>query len=340
MSIAITDDHKSLADTASDFLLKRNARGAARDLLEAPSESMPELWDEMVGLGWLGLHLPESYGGSGYSLEELVIIVEQLGRAVAPGALVPTVIVSATLAAVADDATKAELLPALADGSLTAAAALGADITVTDGRASGSAGVVFGGGLAQLLLVAVGDDVAIVRVGDGVTVEVPPNLDPTRRSARISLDGALATVIPGALQALVDYNRILLSAEAVGMARETTELAAAYAKERVQFGRVIGTYQAVKHHCANMVVATELATSAVWDAAKAAATGGEQRAYTAAVAATLAAPAADLCANLNTQVHGGIAITWEHDAQLVFKRAHALSRLWQPAHLARAALLR
>ena len=83
-------------------------------------------------------------------------------------------------------------------------------------------------------------------------------------------------------------------------------------------------YQAVKHHCANMVVATELATSAVWDAAKAAATGGDQLSYTAAVAATLAAPAADLCANLNTQVHGGIAITWEHDAHLYMRRATTL----------------
>ena len=101
-------------------------------------------------------------------------------------------------------------------------------------------------------------------------------------------------------------------------------MGAAYAKERVQFGRVIAMYQAVKHHCANMVVATELATSAVWDAARAAATGGDQLTYAAAVAATLAAPAADLCANLNTQVHGGIAITWEHDAHLYMRRATTL----------------
>ena len=104
-------------------------------------------------------------------------------------------------------------------------------------------------------------------------------------------------------------------------------MGAAYAKERLQFGRVIGTYQAVKHHCANMAVATELATSAVWDAARAAATGGDQLAYAAAVAATLAAPAADLCANLNTQVHGGIAITWEHDAHLYMRRATTLLTL-------------
>ena len=324
MSIAITDDHRALTDTVSDLLRSRDARGAARSLLESPTENLPAFWDELVGLGWLGLHLPEAYGGSGYGLEELVIVVEELGRAVTPGPFVPTVMVSAVLAAAASDAVKAEFLPGLADGSVAGAVALDGAVTITGGTASGSAGVVLGGGLAQVLLIHVGADVAIVRVGPGVTVEVPANLDPTRRSARVTLDGAPVTVLPGAGQVLVDLARVVLSAEAVGMARECTEMAAAYAKERVQFGRVIAMYQAVKHHCANMVVATELATSAVWDAAKAAATGGDQLTYTAAVAATLAAPAADLCANLNTQVHGGIAITWEHDAHLYMRRATTL----------------
>jgi alkylation response protein AidB-like acyl-CoA dehydrogenase len=329
MSIAITDDHRALADTASDFLLKRDARGAARALLEAPAEDLPPFWKDLVGLGWLGLHLPEEHGGSGYGLEELVVVVEELGRAVAPGPFVPTVIASAVLAATADDATKAARLPGLADGSTTGAVALSGDVTISGGTASGSAGVVLGGGLADVLLVAVGDDVAIVDTGDGVTVEVPANLDPTRRSARVTLSGAPVTVIPGAKQALVDLTRLILSAEAVGMSRECTEMAAAYSKERVQFGRVIAMYQAVKHHCANMIVATELATSAVWDAARAAATGGDQLTYAAAVAATLAAPAADLCANLNTQVHGGIAITWEHDAHLYMRRATTLLNFLQ-----------
>ncbi len=324
MSIAITEEHRTLAETVSNLLTKRDARGAARSLLEAPTETLPELWSELVQLGWLGLHLPEAYGGSGYGLEELVVVVEELGRAVTPGPFVPTVIASAVLDAAADDALKADLLPGLADGSIHGAVALDGSVTVTDGKASGSAGVVLGGALAQVVLVRVGPDVAVVRVGPGVNIDVPANLDPTRRSARVTLDAAPATVITGAGQVLVDLSRLVLSAEAVGLARECTEMGAAYAKERVQFGRVIAMYQAVKHHCANMVVATELATSAVWDAAKAAATGGDQLTYTAAVAATLAAPAADLCANLNTQVHGGIAITWEHDAHLYMRRATTL----------------
>ena len=327
MSIAITEDHRALAETVASFAQKRDARGAARLLLESAEETLPELWAELVGLGWLGLHLPEQFGGSGYTLEELVIVVEELGRAMTPGPFVPTVIASATLAATADDTTKARFLPGLAEGSLTGAVALDGSVVINDGRASGSAGVVLGGGLARVLLVAVGDDIAVVEVGDGVTVEVPPNLDPTRRTARITLDNVAATIVPGGRQRLVDLTRTILSAEAVGLALETTELAAAYSKDRIQFGRPIAMYQAVKHHCANMIVATELATSAVWDAARAAEIGGDQLTYAAAVAATLAAPAADLCANLSTQVHGGIAITWEHNAHLYMRRATTLLTL-------------
>jgi alkylation response protein AidB-like acyl-CoA dehydrogenase len=321
MSIAITEDHRALGTTVSELLEKRQARRASRDLLEAAVEPMPEVWQDMVSLGWLGLHIPEEYGGSGYSLEELVVVVEELGRAIAPGPFVPTVVASAVIAASGEDALKKTALSGLADGSTPAGVGLGGSVTVRDGKASGDAGNVLGGGLAKLVVVPAGDDVIVVEVGNGVTVEVPPNLDPTRRTARVTLTDAPATVLPGARRLLVDLARVILSAEAVGIARECTDTAAAYAKERLQFGRPIGTYQAVKHHCANMAVATELATSAVWDAARAASTGGDQLSYAAAVAATLAAPAADLCANLNTQVHGGIAMTWEHDAHLAMRRA-------------------
>jgi len=324
MSIAITDDHRALAETVSSFAEKRDVRGAARARLEAADDSLPGFWDELAELGWLGLHLPEDVGGSGYSMEELVVVVEELARAVAPGPFVPTVIASAVIAAVADDEVRSRLLPGLADGSTTGAVALGGSVSREGATASGDAGVVLGAGSAGVLLVPVGDDVAIVEGGNGVSVDSPPSLDPTRPSGRVTLDGAPVTVMAGARRILVDLARVILSADAVGVARECTDMAAAYSKERIQFGRPIAMYQAVKHHCANMAVATELATSAVWDAARAAATGGDQLSYAAAGAATLAAPAADLCANLNTQVHGGIAITWEHDAHLYMRRATTL----------------
>jgi len=328
MSIAITDDHRALATTVADFLVKHDARRAARDLLEADSEALPAYWEDLAGLGWLGLHIPEAHGGSGFGLPEVVVVVEELGRAVAPGPFVPTVIASAVISAAGEPSMQARLLPGLADGSLIGAVALGGQLELRSGAAHGSAGIVLGGGLSDILLLPVGDDVAVVglRAG-GVDASVPPNLDPTRRIARVVLDAAPAQLILGARQLLVDLARLIFAAEAAGIARECTDLASAYAKVRQQFGRPIATYQAVKHHCANMLVATELATAAVWDAARAAGGPAEQRSYTAAMAATLAVPAADLNAQLNIQVHGGIGFTWEHDAHLYLRRATAIEVL-------------
>ena len=327
MSIAITEDHRALADTVSNFLEKHGARGVARSLLEASTEELPPYWTDLAALGWLGLHLPEEHGGSGFGIPELVVVIEELGRAVAPGPFVPTVIASAVIAGAAPADLQARLLPGLAEGSAVGAVALGGEVDVRDGKAYGSAGVVLSGALADVLLVPVGDDVAVIERSGGVTTEVPPNLDPTRRSARVALDGVPASVLPGARRLLVDMARLLLAAESTGIARECTEQAAAYAKERVQFGRPIAMFQAVKHHCANMLVAVELATAAVWDAARAAEHGGDQLTYTAAMAATLAVPAADLDAQLNIQVHGGIGFTWEHDAHLYLRRATAIEAI-------------
>jgi 3-oxochol-4-en-24-oyl-CoA dehydrogenase len=325
MSIAITEDHRILGDTVSDFLAKHDARGDARRLLEAEAETLPAFFEDLASLGWLGLHLPEDVGGSGFGLPELVVVVEALGRAVTPGPFVPTVIASAVIHAAGSDGLKARLLPGLAGGTAFGGVALDSDIVVSGDTATGTAPAVLGCGLAHVLVLPVGDDAIVVdAAGSGVTVSERANLDPTRRSARVALDGAPVEVIPGGRRALVDLARLLIAAEATGVAAECTEQAAAYAKVRVQFGRTIGTYQAVKHHCANMLVASELATAAVWDAARAHEEGGEQRSLSAAMAAALAMAAADECAQLNIQVHGGIGFTWEHDAHLYLRRATAL----------------
>jgi len=322
MPIAISDDHRALAQTVSEFLAARGARAAARNLLEAKTDGLPDFWGEVGKLGWLGLHLPEEYGGSGFGLSELVIVVEQFGRAVAPGPFVPTVIASAVIAAAGPPDLQARLLPGLASGSAIGAVALRGD--VTDG--TGNAGIAASGHLADVLLVAQGDDVLVVETaGGGVKTEIPANLDPARRIARVTLTGAPATVLPGARKVLTDLSRLLFAAEATGVAREVTEQAAEYAKVREQFGRPIATFEAVKHHCANMLVAAELATAAVWDAARAA--DGGQLSYTAAIAATLAVPSAVQNAQLNIQVHGGIGFTWEHDAHLYLRRAAAIEAL-------------
>jgi len=336
MSIPITEDHRALGQTASDFLAKHDARGAARRLLEAPAEELPEFWSDVAALGWLGLHLPEEHGGSGFGLPELVVVVEELGRAVAAGPFVPTVIASAVVAAAGGEALRSRLLPGLADGSTPAGVALSAEIAVSGGKATGTAAAVLGAGLARVFVLPAGDDAVVVDAASrGVDVSVPANLDPTRRTGRVTLEGAAAEVIPGGRRALVDLGRLLVAAEATGVATECTEQAAAYAKVRLQFGRPIAMFQAVKHHCANMLVASELATATVWDAARAAADGGPQLTYAAAMAAVLALAAADECAQLNTQVHGGIGFTWEHDCHLYLRRATALEALVDPEDAAR-----
>ncbi|MCB0937500.1 MAG: acyl-CoA dehydrogenase, partial [Mycobacterium sp.] len=334
MGIALTDDHRELGEVARSFLTAQKARWAARELLDAAEEHRPPFWAELAELGWLGLHVDEQYGGSGYGLPELVVVIDELGRAVAPGPFVPTAVVSAVLSAAGTDEQKTRLLPGLIDGSVTAAVGFGGDLTLSGGKVSGDAGVVLGAGLADLLLLTAGDDVVLVdRTADGVSVEVPGNLDRTRRSGRVTLaDVAVGdNVLTEARSAAVAYARTLFAAEAAGGASDCVDTAVEYAKVREQFGRTIATFQAVKHHCANMAVAAESTVAAVWDAARAAGESAEdgqsQFELIAAAAATLAFPAYVRNAELNIQVHGGIGFTWEHDAHLHLRRALTVQAL-------------
>jgi 3-oxochol-4-en-24-oyl-CoA dehydrogenase len=326
MSIAISEEHRALARTVADFLTDHQSRAAARSLLGAQADALPAFWAELGSLGLLGLHVPEEHGGSGFGLPETLVVAEQMGRQLAPGPFAPTVITSAVLTVAGPDDLQKRLLPALADGSVIGAAALGGEVTHANGSATGKVGVAISGHLADVLLVPAGEDVLVIeKSAGGVQAEIPVNLDQSRRAARVRLDAAPATVLPGARGLLTDVARAVLAAEAAGIAAETTDQAAEYAKVRQQFGRPIATFQAIKHHCANMLVAAELATVAAWDAGRAGIRGGDQLSYTAAIAAALAVPAAVSNANLNIQVHGGIGFTWEHDAHLYLRRATAIA---------------
>ncbi|HEX5588339.1 MAG TPA: acyl-CoA dehydrogenase [Acidimicrobiia bacterium] len=331
MSIAITDTHRELADVARSFLDANKARAAARDLLESPDEARPPFWDELAALGWLGLHLPEQHGGSGYGLAELVVVLEELGRATAPGPFLPTVLSSAVIARCGTDAQQAALLPGLADGSRAGALATAGAAARSGSTVSGDAGLVLGGGLADVLLVPVGDDVVVLDASTpGVDVNVPTNLDPTRRAAKVTLHEVAvddSRVLTGAAAVARDLTLLLTAAEAAGGAQDCVDASSAYAKEREQFGRPIGMYQAVKHHCANMLVAAELATAAVWDAARSADGPADQFSLACATAASLAVPAYLKNAQLNIQIHGGIGFTWEHDGHLILRRASTLAAL-------------
>jgi alkylation response protein AidB-like acyl-CoA dehydrogenase len=333
MPIAITDDHQELAATVRGVLTAHKALQAARALLESDEEPRPSYWSEMADLGWLGIHLPEEFGGSGAGLPELVVVLDELGRQVAPGPFLPTVLASAVIEQCGSIEQKRRLLPGLADGTTTAALGLGTpELALVNGRLEGDAGTVLGGRAAGLLALRVGDDIVIVPAGTaGLIFTAPPDLDPTRRSVRVTAAGvavAVADVLPGAADRAVALARTLGAAEAVGGAAACVDSAVEYAKQRVQFGRTIGTFQAIKHHCADMLVAAELATAVVWDAARASVDGSaEEFSLVAAMAATLSFEPFVHNAQMNIQVHGGIGFTWEHDAHLYLRRALVLNAL-------------
>ena len=238
---------------------------------------------------------------------------------------------SAVIARCGNDEQRACYLPALADGSVVAALGLGGSLSLAGGVLDGDGGIVLGGAAADLLVLRAGDDLVVVqRDVDGVSLGGTKNLDPSRRSAAVTVSslGVRDTdVLVGAARRARALARTLGAAEAVGVMAACTDAAVAYAKERVQFGRTIGTFQAVKHHCADMLVAAELATAAVWDAARASGDSAEEFDLAAAMAAHLTFAPAVHNAQMNIQVHGGIGFTWEHDAHLFLRRALVLNAL-------------
>jgi 3-oxochol-4-en-24-oyl-CoA dehydrogenase len=339
MAIGLSDAHRELTEVARSFLQSHKARAAARSLLDDPEDGLPPFWEEMAGLGWLGLHLPEQFGGSGYGLPELVVILEEMGRAVAPGPFLSTVVASAVIAGCGNLELREARLPGLAAGSTVAGIGIERRSIATKGtKASGNAGVVLGAQVSGLLVLASGDGILVLPSDrEGVVVTAAPNLDPTRRAATVRLEDVEFEpheLIPDAYRRALALARTLAAAEAAGGAHECVEMASQYAKVREQFGRVIGTYGAVKQHCANMLVAAELATAAVWDAARAAAAAPEQFELAGAQAAAQAVPAYLHNAQLNIQVHGGIGYTWEHDCHMLLRRAASLAALLEPRRAA------
>jgi alkylation response protein AidB-like acyl-CoA dehydrogenase len=330
--LAITGEHAELAQAVAAFLDGVGARAANRRLQEAPAVETPPFWGAFAELGYLGVHLPEAHGGGGAGLVEAAIVAEQLGATLAPGPFVPSMAAAAVLAAFSDDVP----LPALARGESVAAIATGGSVALEDGVLSGDSAVL-GGAAAEFVLFSVGDDVALIRTSAaGVTLTMPSNLDASRPSARLHLDGVTPeALLPGASDYTRAVLRLLVAAEAVGAARACVDMATEYATVREQFGRTIGTFGPVKHHLANMLVAAEIATAAVWDAARAAEAPAAEFSLAAAGAAVLAIDALAFNADLNVQVHGGIGYTWEHDAHLFQRRSYTLRALVSPDAAAR-----
>jgi alkylation response protein AidB-like acyl-CoA dehydrogenase len=309
MEFARSEEQHQLAATVRALLGRRSDSAAVRAAIASDAGYDLDLWRALCDqVGVAALAVPEEYDGFGASLVETAIVLEELGANLAPCPLLASALETARLLVEGDEPDRAARLPGIAAGEVVAFA------------------------LGEVVLEPAG------RV---------PTMDPTLRLGRGTGAGSSAGPSPGPSPGLAAVAAALVSALQVGTMQRGLDMTVAYAKERVQFGRPIGSFQAVKHRLADLLVLVEASRSASWAATWAAAawvrTPDDEHAgrlhELAAVARSYCTDALDAVASETVQLHGGIAITWEHDAQLVFKRAHALNHLLAPAHLARAGLL-
>ena len=346
MPIGITAEHEELGVVARRFV-EANAGSAV--VRTAVDDAVPDavLWSKVRALGWTGLQIPEAMGGAGYGVVELAVVLEELGRGCVPGPFLPTVLAGMVLSEVADGETAKALLPDIATGGRVATVALTGALSgdaVADGlRLSGSLSPVLCASVADVALVPVdrGDGIPVwcaLPLDDAsVTVVEQESVDLTRRASRIDVDGAVVALDDAmtrlTTERIHELAAVVLAAEAIGVAQWCVDTASEYAKARVQFGRPIGQFQAVKHRCADMLARTELARAAVWDAARAVDGASDDSesdngaSLAIAGAASLALDAAFENAKDCVQTLGGIGFTWEHDAHLYLRRAITLHQV-------------
>ena len=332
--IGITEEHLALQGTVRRWVATHCPPAVPRARLDSDDDELPPFWDDLPGRGWIGLAVDEAAGGEGFGLAELVVVVEELGRACAPGPFVPTALAATVLDRFAPEPLRSAVLPDLASGRRTATVAL-APLAGSTGADAGEGLVVTGtwepvmsAGLADVLVLPVdvggaeGTSTWAVVDAEDLVVEPLASLDRTRRVGRVRADRAAIAperlfTAPAGAAGVEGLAALLLAAEAVGVAAWCVDCAAEHARVREQFGRPIGQFQAVKHRCADMLCALEQARAAVWDAAR------DGDALAVSVAAALAPEAAYHCAKDCIQVLGGIGFTWEHDAHLYLKRVTA-----------------
>jgi alkylation response protein AidB-like acyl-CoA dehydrogenase len=329
--LAITEEHHDLADAAMGALTRLKSREAARIAHDTGATSAwAPIFRQAAELGWTGLAVAEEYGGSGFGPAELAIVLEAQGHQLCPGPFLPTVAASLVIERCAPDGVRAQLLPGLADGSTVGALGLaGRAVLEPDLVISGEFPAVLGAPDADVLVLGCGDDVVVVDADlDGVVVSTLTALDGTRSVGTVTLTDVRVSadrVLRGAARSARTVFRVLAAAEAVGSSWACVEMARDYVKVREQFGRAIGSFQAVKHHAADMLIAAEQATAATWDAARS--TDLDSAWFAGAVASAHAIRAQVFAAQKNIQLHGGVGYTWEHDAHLYLRRARTLAAL-------------
>jgi alkylation response protein AidB-like acyl-CoA dehydrogenase len=367
MYFDLTDEQQAIKATAHDFLASRMKSERMRELAESESGFDQGLWQEMAELGWAGLALPEEWGGQGLGIVDLAVLFEEMGYALAPSPLLSNTVAGLALALCGSEEQRERYLRPLAEGGKRGTPALidaGSPATIgsftMEARAEGD-GVVLDGvktlvtdaASADFFLVATADGRRhIVESGaEGLSVEEQPSIDLTRRLSTVRFDGvrvAAADTLPGEGP---DYYPVFfrvcvaLAAESTGVAQRTMEMAVEYAKDRQQFGRPIGAYQAVSHRCAQMLLETENARSAVYGAAWAADAEPESLPLAASIAKAYASDAGWRVPDASIQAHGGIGFTWEHDLHFFLKRGRANAALfgdakWHRERVAEAVLAR
>ena len=354
MDFGFSEEQEMLRTMARDFLAKECPSTYVREMMEDERGFTDAFWSKMAELGWMGLILPEEHGGSGLGLVDLVVVLEEMGRAVVPGPFFSTMVGTMALLEGASDALKAEVLPRIATGDLKITLAhlepsgrldpggITATATKSDGgyRLDGTKLFVPDAGTADLIIVVArepgstgSDGVGLFladREASGVAITPLKTMDQTRKLAEVKLDGVqvaggrLVGSVGGGwalLDRIVDRAKVGLCAEMCGGAEKVLEMSVEYAKVREQFGRPIGSFQAIQHKCANMLVEVESSKSVTYYAAWAAATDIEEAPLAAAMAKAYCSEAYRHTAGEGIQIHGGIGFTWEHDMHLYFKRA-------------------
>lgn len=346
MTYAPTAEQRALRAATRTLLSARAGREALRDYVDHGTGYDRDLWKTMAGeLGAHSINIDETYGGAGGSLADLTIVMEETGAVLWCSPFFATVVLAATaLAHCDDDAAKQRILPAIAAGELTATvvhqrdSTLSAEVAPAGWKVNGSAEYVLDGDVVDVLLVVAdtrsgAQMFSVEAASEGVVAVAAPVLDPTRRLATVEFANVTADLIAidggceTALSQVLALARVALAAEQVGGAQRCMDMAVDYAKNRHQFGRPIGSFQAVKHRCANMYVGVQSARAALLHAAWA--HNERPKAFESAsrLAAATASEAFYRVAAQSIQVHGGIGYTWEHDAHLYLKRAISSARL-------------
>ncbi len=355
MNFAFSEEQEELRRIVRQFLEDKSPETAVRELMATEKGSDDAVWNQMAEqMGLQGLIVPEEFGGSGFSYVELIVVLEEMGRALLCAPYFSTVVLAAnTLMHAGDDAAKAAHLPGIASGETVATLAFTEDngrwdeagITATAARAGdgwaidGHKMYVLDGHVANLVLVA-------ARTAAGVSLfavdgEAPglartplATMDQTRKQARLEFTATPATLIGAdgggwaVIERVLDLAAVALAAEQVGGAQKCLEMSVEYAKVRVQFGRPIGSFQAIKHKCADMLLEVESAKSAAYYAGWCASELNDELPSVASLAKAYCSEAYFHASAENIQIHGGIGFTWEHPAHLYFKRAKSSELLF------------